>query len=71
MLGYKAIPTRKEDKKVWLAPLLHLFWVIWKEKNIMVFENATLSSLRLKASFLFSLRPWVNYSCLETRFFVH
>ena len=60
IVGWKAFPTRKEDRKVWLAAPLHLLWATWKERNRVVFENTTFSSLRLKASFILSLRSWVT-----------
>ena len=48
-------PVRKKAKALWRAAPLILFWVIWKERNRIIFEDVTLSTLRLKLSFIRSL----------------
>ena len=47
--------VRKKAKAIWrVAPLL-LLWAIWKERNKIIFEDATFSLLRLKLSIIQSL----------------
>ena len=41
-------PVRKNAKSIWRAAPLILFWVIWKERNRVIFEDTTFSTLRLK-----------------------
>ena len=48
LLGWKGIQVRRDDKKIWLAAPYCLFWVIWKERNKIVFENEDLSLQRIK-----------------------
>ena len=47
--------VRKKDKAIWRVAPLILFWAIWKERNRIIFEDATFSTLRLKISFIRSL----------------
>ena len=49
---------RKAEKKVLMAAPLYLIWAIWKERNIIVFENANLSLHRLKTTFVLSIWSW-------------
>ena len=48
-------PVRKKAKAIWRAVPLLLFWAIWKERNRIIFEDATFSSRRLKLSVICSL----------------
>ena len=43
-------PVRKKAKSIWRVAPLILFWAIWKERNVDIFEDATFSTLRLKLS---------------------
>ena len=53
-------PARKKAKAIWrIAPLI-LFWVIWRERNRIIFEDATFSTLKLKISFIQSLYTWAG-----------
>ena len=45
----------KKRKEVWQVGPLCLFWVIWKARNRIAFENSVLSIQRLKASFVYLL----------------
>ena len=48
-------PVRKKAKAIWrVAPLL-LFLAIWKERNIIILEDVTFSSQRLKLFVIRSL----------------
>ena len=45
----------KKRKVVWQVGPLCLFWVIWKTRNKIAFENNVLSIYSLKASFVYLL----------------
>ena len=61
LLGWKGIRVRRDDKKIWLAAPYCLFWVIWKERNKIVFENEDLSLQRLKNSFVYCFYSWAFF----------
>ena len=52
----------KKRKEVWRADPLCIFWMIWKARNRIAFEDDVLSIQRLKSFFVFFL--W-----LETKLF--
>ena len=60
LIGRKAVPIRKPERKIWLVAPLHLFWAIWKERNRVDFESAEFSLHRLKNSFVISIWSWIN-----------
>ena len=37
LMGWKATPIKKPDRKIWLAAPLHLIWASWKERNRVIF----------------------------------
>ena len=43
----------KKRKTVWQVGPLYLFWVIWKARNKIAFEDSVLSIQRLKAFFVY------------------
>ena len=43
ILGWKSFPIRKKDRKLWLTAPICLLRLIWKERNIIVFQNAIFS----------------------------
>ena len=47
--------VRKKAKAIWRAAPLLLFRAIWKERNIIIFDDATFSSRRVKLSVIHSL----------------
>ena len=63
--------VRKHVRKLWKAAPFSLLWAIWKERNKIVFEDATFSHGRLKLSFISSLTSWaglipeMDHSCEE------
>ena len=59
-LGWINLSTRKEDKKLWRMVALCLIRDIWKEKNIIVFEDVQFSLVRLKSFFLRRLSSWAS-----------
>ena len=60
MMEWKAFPVRKRARKIWKTIPSSLFWEIWKERNIIVFENESFLSSRLKQSFINSLTTWAS-----------
>ena len=65
LLGWHAPLKDKKHSKVWWAAPLCLFWMVWKERNRIVFENEVLSLQRLKNSFICNLLSWANSSIIE------
>ena len=65
LLGWHAPLKDKKHSKVWRAAPLCLFWMVWKERNRIVFENEVLSLQRLKNSFICNLLSWANSSIVE------
>ena len=47
--------VRKKAKAIWRAAPLLLFWAIWKERNRIIFDDATFSFRRVKFSVICSL----------------
>ena len=45
----------KKRVKVWKVAPLCLFWTVWKERNMLAFENEDFSIQRLKYSFVCNL----------------
>ena len=46
----------KAHKKVWKMTPLCIFWTVWKERNMLAFDNEELSFQKLKNSFV--CNPW-------------
>ena len=62
-MGWDGAFVGKKRKGVWRANPLSLFWMIWKARNKVVFEEEELSLQILKNSFVYFL--W-----LETKLFI-
>ena len=56
LLNWHGSFVGKNCKKVWRAAPLHIFWMVWKARNKMAFDDGMLSIWRLKYSFVYS--PW-------------
>ena len=48
----------KAHKKAWKVAPLCIFWTVWKERNLLVFDNTTISIHRVKSSFVYNLWSW-------------
>ena len=60
MMEWKAFPVRKKARKIWKVIPSSIFWTIWKERNMFVFENDSFSFNRLKQAFINSLTTWAG-----------
>ena len=54
--------------KTWMAAPLCLFWSIWRERNMIAFDDERCSVHRLKTSFVFSLWSWSNVHIIENSY---
>ena len=52
LLGWCGINMGKKHSKLWMTTPLCLFWVVWKERNRIAFEDEELLIHRLKNSFV-------------------
>ena len=55
LIGWRGSFVGKKRKVAWLLRPLCLFWVIWKTRNSMAFEDGVLSIQNLKISCVFTL----------------
>ena len=62
LLGWHITFKDKKHRKVWQAAPLCLFWMVWKERNRIVFDNEVLVVQRLKNSFICNLFSWAKSS---------
>ena len=62
LLGWYASFKDKKHRKVWRTIPLCLFWTVWKERNMIVFDNEVLSIQRLKNSFVCNIFSWAKSS---------
>ena len=62
LLGWSYFPIRENARKLWMATPLSFLWTIWKERNKLVFEDASFSFNRLKVSFFTSLFSWARFN---------
>ena len=61
----------KNEKKIWMAAPLCLFWTLWWERNRVVFDNRVTNTQKIKSNFLSNLWNWTNlYSVVSTNSFV-
>ena len=63
LIGWRGSFVGKKRKVTWQMGLLCLFWVIWKARNSITFEDGVLSIQKLKISFVYLL--W-----LETKLWI-
>ena len=60
-MGWSASFVDKKRGKAWRAAPLCLFWTVWKERNVIVFDNEVLSIQRMKNSFVCNLFSWASF----------
>ena len=68
MLDWTNFPTRKRVTKLWRATPLCMFWVVWKERNCIVFNGTPFSISRLKTFFVSTLISWAGFVMVECSF---
>ena len=52
----------KARKKAWKVAPVCIFWIVWKERNLLAFENAEIWIHRMKYSFVCNLWSWSRAS---------
>ena len=60
LMSWSYSPLRNKARKLRMAASLSLLCVIWKERNIIVFEDATFFFNRPKMYFITSLNSWAG-----------
>ena len=58
LLGWHGLFVGRKRVKVWRAAPLCFFWIVWKERNGVAFEDEDLSIKRMKYSFVCNLWSW-------------
>ena len=51
LLSWQGAPVGKKRKNIWLAAPLCLFWTVWQNRNMMIFENKATLDKRTKIIF--------------------
>ena len=59
-MGWVRLLLKKKEAKLWRAAPSCLLWVIWIERNKVVFEDMRFSFDRLKSFFLSSFCAWAT-----------
>ena len=60
LVAWQGTRVGKKHKKVWRVAPLCLFWTVWCERNIVVFDNKAFSPYRLKCLFICNFWSWSN-----------
>ena len=60
LLSWQGAPLGKKRKNIWIAAPLCLFWTVWHNRNMLVFENRATSDQRTKFIFLSKLWSLAN-----------
>ena len=55
LLGWDKSFVGKKRREVWRASPLYIFWMVWRARNRIAFEDDMLSIQRLKSSFVYFL----------------
>ena len=63
-LGWHGSFVIKKCRKTWMTIPLCLFWSVWKERNIIAFENEEFSIQRMNFFFVCNLWSW-SKSCID------
>ena len=53
LLAWQSASVGKKRKRVWLTASLCIFWMLWKERNMVAFENEAPSAQRMKCLFVY------------------
>ena len=65
LLAWQGVPVGKNEKKIWMAAPLRLFWTLWREINRVVFDNGVTNAHKTKSNFLNNLWTWANLHSVD------
>ena len=65
LLSWQEAPVGKKRKNIWIAAPICLFWTVWQNRNMLVFENTVTSDQRTKYMFLSKLWTLANSHNVE------
>ena len=65
LLSWQGALVGKKRKNIWIAAPLCLFWTVWQNRNMMVFENRATSDQRTKFIFLSKLWSLANIHSVD------
>ena len=65
LLSWQGAPVGKKRKNIWIAAPICLFWTVWHNRNMLVFENRVTSDQRTKFLFLSKLWTLANTHSVE------
>ena len=65
LLSWQGALVGKKRKNIWLAAPLCLFWIVWQNRNMVVFENRATSYQRTKIIFLSKLWSLANIHSVD------
>ena len=65
LLSWQGAPVGKKRKNIWIAAPLCLFWTVWHNRNMVVFENRATSDQRTKFIFLSKLWSLANIHSVD------
>ena len=70
LLSWQGVPVGKNRKNIWNAAPVCLFWTVWHNRNMLVFENMATSDQRTKFLFLSKLWTLANTHSVEKTYFL-
>ena len=65
LLSWQGATVGKKRKKIWMAAPICLFWTVWHNRNLLVFEDKVTSDQRTKCLFLSNVWTLANTHCVE------
>ena len=70
LLSWQGAPVGKKRKDIWIAAPICLFWTVWHNRNMLVFENRVTSDQRTKFLFLSKLWTLANTHSVEKMYYL-
>ena len=65
LLSWQGATVGKKRKNIWMAAPVCLFWTVWHNRNLLVFEDKATSDQRIKFLFLSKLWTLANTHSVE------
>ena len=65
LLSWQGASVGKKRKNIWMAAPVCLFWIVWHNRNLLVFEDKATSDQRTKFLFLSKLWTLANTHSVE------